>query len=76
MLICSGKITYYTHPPETHTMPTHISAEFVSSMSKEFDVDALLQEEHDTLKGDFIYITPLVIRYAQGMVVSNDPHSF
>ena len=48
----SGKIRYYTHPPETHTMSTHLSAEFVTEMSKEFSVEELLSDEHNTLKGE------------------------
>lgn len=45
----SGNISYYTHPPETHTMPTHVSSEIVTQMCKEFDIDALLKEETEAL---------------------------
>lgn len=34
----SGKITYYTHPPEEHKMPAHISSEIVSEWSQAFDI--------------------------------------
>ncbi|EDO31027.1 predicted protein, partial [Nematostella vectensis] len=34
----SGKIQFYTHPPEEHKLPTHISAEVVAEWSKEFDL--------------------------------------
>ncbi|KAA8593479.1 hypothetical protein FQN60_009595 [Etheostoma spectabile] len=27
-----GRISYFTHPPETHTLPTHVSAEIVTEM--------------------------------------------
>ncbi|XP_051865039.1 guanine nucleotide-binding protein-like 3-like protein [Pristis pectinata] len=37
----SGKIRYFTHPPETHTLPTHISAEIVSELGKAFDIEEL-----------------------------------
>ncbi|XP_072476214.1 guanine nucleotide-binding protein-like 3-like protein [Notamacropus eugenii] len=37
----NGKISYFTHPPETHKLPTHISAEIVSEMGKAFDFEAL-----------------------------------
>ncbi|XP_068931403.1 guanine nucleotide-binding protein-like 3-like protein [Petaurus breviceps papuanus] len=37
----NGKISYFTHPPETHKLPSHISAEIVSEMGKAFDFDAL-----------------------------------
>lgn len=36
-----GRIKYYTHPPETHEMPTHLAAEIVSTMSAEFDISSL-----------------------------------
>ena len=35
---CSGKIVFYTHPPEQHSLPTHLSADIVSEWSKEFDL--------------------------------------
>ncbi|XP_061175833.1 guanine nucleotide-binding protein-like 3 homolog [Saccostrea echinata] len=44
-----GKITYYTHPPEKQT--THISASIVQEMSKEFNIDDILQEENSILEG-------------------------
>ncbi|XP_029463556.1 guanine nucleotide-binding protein-like 3-like protein isoform X2 [Rhinatrema bivittatum] len=37
----SGRISYFTHPPETHTLPTHISAEIVTEMGKAFDFEEL-----------------------------------
>ena len=46
---CSGKITYYTHPPEKQT--THVSASIVTEMSKEFNIDDILQEEKSILEG-------------------------
>ncbi|KAG8447830.1 hypothetical protein GDO86_015076, partial [Hymenochirus boettgeri] len=45
----SGKISYFTHPPETHTMPTHISAEIVTEMGKAFDFEALEMDNHESL---------------------------
>ncbi|KAH0628861.1 hypothetical protein JD844_010459 [Phrynosoma platyrhinos] len=47
----SGKISYFTHPPETHTLPTHISAEIVAEMGKAFDFEALEQENEKALEG-------------------------
>ncbi|XP_062601228.1 guanine nucleotide-binding protein-like 3 homolog [Saccostrea cucullata] len=44
-----GKITYYTHPPEKQM--THISASIVQEMSKEFNIDEILQEENSILEG-------------------------
>lgn len=34
----SGKIMFYTHPPEQHNLPAHISAEIVHRWGSEFDV--------------------------------------
>ncbi|XP_063792113.1 guanine nucleotide-binding protein-like 3-like protein [Pseudophryne corroboree] len=45
----SGKISYFTHPPETHTLPTHISAEIVAEMGKAFDFEALELDNHESL---------------------------
>lgn len=45
----SGRLRYYTHPPET-TKPTdqfHVSSEVVDEFSKEFDIDALLEEQNE-----------------------------
>jgi nuclear GTP-binding protein len=43
----TGKIKYYTHPPEVETRSTHISAEIVSAFSKEFSLDTLDKMEED-----------------------------
>ncbi|XP_068104466.1 guanine nucleotide-binding protein-like 3-like protein [Hyperolius riggenbachi] len=45
----SGKISYFTHPPETHTLPTHISAEIVTEMGKAFDFEALEMDNSESL---------------------------
>ncbi|XP_020828505.1 guanine nucleotide-binding protein-like 3-like protein [Phascolarctos cinereus] len=45
----NGKISYFTHPPETHKLPTHISAEIVSEMGKAFDFEALEQGNMEAL---------------------------
>ncbi|XP_060109100.1 guanine nucleotide-binding protein-like 3-like protein [Heteronotia binoei] len=45
----SGKISYFTHPPETHTLPTHISAEIVAEMGKAFDFEALERDNEAAL---------------------------
>ncbi|XP_062319039.1 guanine nucleotide-binding protein-like 3-like protein [Osmerus eperlanus] len=44
-----GRISYFTHPPETHTLPTHISAEIVSEMGKAFDWDELDKGNQEVL---------------------------
>ena len=50
-LFCSGKITYYTQPPEQHTLSAHLSADIITEMSKEFDIEALVSDEQDTIQG-------------------------
>ncbi|NP_001161618.1 nucleostemin-like protein [Saccoglossus kowalevskii] len=47
----SGKITYYTHPPEQHKLPTHISADIVGEMSKAFDIGSLENDEKMMFEG-------------------------
>ncbi|XP_077458231.1 guanine nucleotide-binding protein-like 3-like protein [Stigmatopora argus] len=44
-----GRITYFTHPPETHTLPTHVSAEIVTEMGKAFDWDELEKGNQEVL---------------------------
>lgn len=46
-----GRISYFTHPPETHTLPTHVSAEIVSEMGKAFDWDELEKGNEEILAG-------------------------
>lgn len=45
-----GRISYFTHPPETHTLPTHVSAEIVSEMGKAFDWDELDKGNQEVLE--------------------------
>ncbi|KAJ8260162.1 hypothetical protein GJAV_G00177810 [Gymnothorax javanicus] len=44
-----GRITYFTHPPETHTLPTHISAEIVTEMGQAFDWEELEKGNQEAL---------------------------
>ncbi|XP_034388619.1 guanine nucleotide-binding protein-like 3-like protein isoform X2 [Cyclopterus lumpus] len=44
-----GRISYFTHPPETHTLPTHVSAEIVTEMGKAFDWDELEKGNREVL---------------------------
>ncbi|XP_053724402.1 guanine nucleotide-binding protein-like 3-like protein [Synchiropus splendidus] len=46
-----GRISYFTHPPETHTLPTHVSAEIVTEMGKAFDWDQLELGNQEVLAG-------------------------
>nr|XP_015193702.1 PREDICTED: guanine nucleotide-binding protein-like 3-like protein isoform X1 [Lepisosteus oculatus] len=44
-----GRISYFTHPPETHTLPTHVSAEIVAEMGKAFDWEELERGNQEAL---------------------------
>ncbi|XP_023693123.1 guanine nucleotide-binding protein-like 3-like protein [Paramormyrops kingsleyae] len=46
-----GRISYFTHPPETHTMSTHVSAEIVAEMGKAFDWEELEKGNLEVLAG-------------------------
>lgn len=50
-MLFRGRISYFTHPPETHTLPTHVSAEIVSEMGKAFDWDELEKGNEEILAG-------------------------
>lgn len=43
----SGKIQYYTHPPEKHTLPAYISSEVVAQLSKGFDIDEKFNYDYE-----------------------------
>ncbi|XP_064605181.1 guanine nucleotide-binding protein-like 3-like protein isoform X2 [Liolophura sinensis] len=60
----NGKITYFTHPPEQHTLPTHVSAEFVQQMATAFDISTITDQEKDMLQG-------LEMKNTQQMVVNS-----
>ncbi|KAM6981283.1 guanine nucleotide-binding protein-like 3-like protein [Aplochiton taeniatus] len=45
-----GRISYFTHPPETHTLPTHVSAEIVAEMGKAFDWEELERGNQEALE--------------------------
>ncbi|XP_016050375.1 guanine nucleotide-binding protein-like 3-like protein isoform X2 [Erinaceus europaeus] len=46
----SGKISFYTLPPATHTLPTHLSAEIVKEMTELFDIEDTEQANEDTME--------------------------
>ncbi|XP_040854024.1 guanine nucleotide-binding protein-like 3-like protein isoform X1 [Ochotona curzoniae] len=46
----SGKISFYTPPPPTHTLPAHISAEIVKEMTEVFDIEDTEQANEDTME--------------------------
>lgn len=50
-MLFRGRISYFTHPPETHTLPTHVSAEIVAEMGKAFDLDDLEKGNREVLAG-------------------------
>lgn len=51
LFLFRGRISYFTHPPETHTLPTHVSAEIVTEMGKAFDWDELEKGNQEVLAG-------------------------
>lgn len=50
----SGKIKYYTHPPEEFTQSIHISAEYVAEMGKAFDI-SIMEEEMELDKAPELF---------------------
>lgn len=46
----SGKISFYTLPPSTHTLPSHLSAEIVKEMTEVFDIEDTEQANEDTME--------------------------
>ncbi|KAG8554749.1 hypothetical protein GDO81_003881 [Engystomops pustulosus] len=66
----SGRISYFTHPPETHTLPTHISAEIVTEMGKAFDFEALEMDNSESLSSKLqvlAVLSVIVLLYASSM---------
>lgn len=47
----SGKITYYTHPPDQHSLPSHVDAQVVAKMSEAFNIDDIKMDEEKILQG-------------------------
>lgn len=48
-LICSGKIKYYTLPPEDDTASVHLSSKIITEIGKEFDISSFETMEAETL---------------------------
>ncbi|XP_041500701.1 guanine nucleotide-binding protein-like 3-like protein [Microtus oregoni] len=46
----SGKISFYTPPPPTHTLPAHLSAEIVKEMTEVFDIEDTEHANDDTME--------------------------
>lgn len=46
----SGKISFYTPPPPTHTLPSHLSAEIVKEMTEVFDIEDTEHANEDTME--------------------------
>ncbi|XP_045329190.1 guanine nucleotide-binding protein-like 3-like protein isoform X5 [Leopardus geoffroyi] len=46
----SGKISFYTLPPATHTLPAHLSAEIIKEMTEVFDIEDTEQANEDTME--------------------------
>lgn len=50
----SGKIKYYTHPPEEFKQSIHLSAEYVTEMGKAFDI-SIMEEQMELDKAPEIF---------------------
>ncbi|XP_029786058.1 guanine nucleotide-binding protein-like 3-like protein [Suricata suricatta] len=46
----SGKISFYTLPPATHSLPAHLSAEIIKEMTEVFDIEDTEQANEDTME--------------------------
>ena len=60
VVLFRGRISYFTHPPETHTLPTHVSAEIVTEMGKAFDWDELEKGNQEVLAGKGGHFTQII----------------
>lgn len=49
MFCCSGKIKYYTVPPEVDESSAHISSEIVNEIAKEFNIEEFESMETEIL---------------------------
>ncbi|XP_064400040.1 guanine nucleotide-binding protein-like 3 homolog [Halichondria panicea] len=47
----TGRIKFFTHPPEQSSLPSHVSSDIVRSWSAAFDMSALHEEEKQDLSG-------------------------
>lgn len=47
----SGKIPYFTSPPDEHSLPSHISSEIVSSFSKGLKMNSVTHHDGLILEG-------------------------
>ena len=68
-MLSRGRISYFTHPPETHTLPTHVSAEIVMEMGKAFDWDELEKGNQEVIAGKRKCLFCQVTRKAQNKVL-------
>jgi nuclear GTP-binding protein len=47
----AGRISFYTVPPESTSMPTHVRATIVDGFGAAFDMKALLEDDAEVLAG-------------------------
>lgn len=69
-MLFRGRISYFTHPPETHTLPTHVSAEIVSEMGKAFDWDELEKGNEEILAGELLDSLLMIWLFISFLVLS------
>ncbi|XP_054168702.1 guanine nucleotide-binding protein-like 3 homolog [Oppia nitens] len=63
-----GKIKYYTIPPETNSLSFHISAQIVSQMSQEFNINEHIFDEE---MNEINKIIPQNVNQTQALVVES-----
>lgn len=70
-VIFSGKINYFTQPPEQHTLPTHVSASLVTEMGREFSLDDIMEVEEKALQGIVTVCCIISLRRSAVLLVLN-----
>ncbi|KAJ8404045.1 hypothetical protein AAFF_G00343950 [Aldrovandia affinis] len=68
-----GRISYFTHPPETHTLPTHVSAEIVAEMGKAFDWEELEKGNQEALAEVNCIDVPMGLRMTSSGMTQGGP---
>ena len=66
---CSGKITFYTHPPDQRSLPSHLSADIVREWGAAFDLPSLEEEERQLLSGKILVHSVIFLLKIEGWCV-------
>ena len=74
---CSGKITFYTHPPDQRSLPSHLSADIVREWGAAFDLPSLEEEERQLLSGKLLVHSVVLLlkieRWCEAEIVHSAP---